>query len=116
EAQTKRLSETQAANIAKIESEQQGLWNALEAEWKKAVQPLCEKLEKANVDANSMFPEWDLSRWKDWTPPEQFQNAAKFGRLEVDVEKLAETGNDIPAGSPKPPTPTKTRRLALPCP
>jgi hypothetical protein len=117
EAQTKRLSETQAANIAKIESEQQGLWNALEAEWKQAVQPLCEKLEKVNTDANRMFPEWDLSRWKNWTPPEQFQNAAKFGRLEVDIEKLAETGNaDNPAGSPKPPTPAKTRRLALPCP
>jgi S-DNA-T family DNA segregation ATPase FtsK/SpoIIIE len=111
EAQTKRLSETQAANIAKIESEQQGLWNALEAEWKGAIEPLCESLQKANEGAAKMFPEWDLSQWKDWAPPEQFQNAAKFGRLEVDVEKLAET-----ADSPKPATPAKTRRLALPCP
>jgi DNA segregation ATPase FtsK/SpoIIIE, S-DNA-T family len=103
EAQTRQLSETQAANITKIESEQQALWNALEREWKQAVQPLCEKLEKANADATRMFPEWDGSQSKDWIPPEQFQNAAKFGRLEVEVEKLADT-------------PAKTRRLALPCP
>ena len=103
EAQTSRLSETQAANIAKIESEQEKLWNALESEWKKAVQPLCETLEKANAEATKMFPEWDLSRWKEWTPPEQFQNAAKFGRLEVDVDKLADG-------------PAKTHRLTLPCP
>ena len=103
EGQTKQLSESQAANIAKIESEQGALWNALETEWKRAVQPLCESLEKANAAAASMFPEWDGSRWKDWTPPAEFQNAAKFGRLEVDVEKLADS-------------PAKTRRLALPCP
>jgi S-DNA-T family DNA segregation ATPase FtsK/SpoIIIE len=117
EAQTKRFSETQAANIAKIESEQQVLWNALEAEWKQAVQPLCETLEKVNAQATGIFSQWDLSRWKGWTPPEQFQNAAKFGRLEVDVEKFAETSNaDIPVGSPNPRAPAKARRLALPCP
>jgi hypothetical protein len=116
EAQTKQLSETQAANIAKIESQQQELWNPLEAEWKKAVQPLCEALEKTNAETAQMFPEWDLSRWKDWTPPDQFQNAAKFGRLEVDVEKLADTGNaDIPVGSPNLRTSAKSRRLTLPC-
>jgi S-DNA-T family DNA segregation ATPase FtsK/SpoIIIE len=103
EGQTSRLSETQAANVAKIESEQTALWNALEAEWKRAVQPLRETLEKANADAARMFPDWDTSRWKDWTPPEQFENAAKFGRLEVEVEKLTDT-------------PAKSRRLALPCP
>ena len=103
EAQSKRLSETQGANIAKIESEQQGLWDALEAEWKKAVQPLCESLQTVNAQASQMFPNWDLSQWKNWTPPEQFQNAAKFGRLEVEAEKLADA-------------PAKSRRLALPCP
>jgi hypothetical protein len=103
EAQTSGFSETQAANIAKIESEQEKLWNALESDWKKAVQPLCETLEKANAEATKMFPEWELSRWTDWAPPEQFQNAAKFGHLEVDVDKLADG-------------PPKTRRLTLPCP
>jgi hypothetical protein len=103
EAQTGRLSETQAANVAKIESEQGALWNALETEWKRAVQPLCETLEKAKTEAAKMFPEWDGSHWKDWAPPQQFENAAKFGCLEVEIEKLA----DIPA---------KTRKLALPCP
>jgi DNA segregation ATPase FtsK/SpoIIIE, S-DNA-T family len=102
DAETKGLSETQAANIAKIESQQDALWAALESEWKQAVQPLCETLEKANAEAARKFPEWELSRWQNWTPPDQFQNAAKFGRLEVDVEKLADTA-------------PKTRRLALPC-
>jgi hypothetical protein len=103
EAETRRLSQTQAANIAKIEGEQEALWSALEAEWKQAVQPLCETLQKVNAEAARMFPEWDLSNWKNWTPPEAFENAAKFGRLEVDVEKLAEG-------------PAKSRRLTLPCP
>src|SRR5262249_44721881 len=103
EAQTGRLSETQAANVAKIESEQGAQWNALEAEWKRPAQPLGESLEKANEEAATMFPEWDGSHWKDWTPPQEFENAAKFGRLEVEVEKLADS-------------PAKTRKLALPCP
>src|SRR5262249_33617064 len=55
ESQSGRLSEAQTANIAKIESEQGALWNALESEWKKAVQPLCESLEKANAEAAKMF-------------------------------------------------------------
>jgi hypothetical protein len=102
-AETKQLSESHAANIAKIESQQEGLWKALEAEWTQAVQPLCDALEKVNAEAIQTFPEWDLAHWKNWTPPVQFQNAAKFGRLEVDVEKLADTAS-------------KAHRLALPCP
>jgi S-DNA-T family DNA segregation ATPase FtsK/SpoIIIE len=102
ETEAKQLSDTHAANIAKIESQQEGLWNALEAEWKQAVQPLCETIEKVKAEASQMFPDWDLSHWKNWIPPERFQNAARFGCLEVDVEKLAES-------------PAKSHRLTLPC-
>src|ERR1051326_8957895 len=102
EAETRRLSETQVANIAKIESEQETRWSALEAEWKQAVQPLCETLEKVNAEASAMFPAWEDSNWKNWTPPQEFTNGAKFGRLEVEVEKLADSA-------------AKARRLALPC-
>ncbi len=103
EAETRRLSETQGANIAKIEAEQQARLSALEAEWKQAVQPLCETLEKAQAEAARMFPEWGQSNWKDWIPPQEFTNAAKFGSLQLEVEKLADSTS-------------KNGRLTLPCP
>jgi hypothetical protein len=102
-AEAKRFSEMLAAKMAKLESDFQSGWQALEREWKSIVQPLYEKIHAANAGAENLFPEWDPAKWKDWTPPREFKNAAKFARLEVDLAALAGT---MP----------QDRRLALPGP
>ena len=89
--------------MAKLNADNQARWQALETEWKDCLQPIYESIRAANAAAEELFPEWQSPAWKKWTPPQDFKNAAKFGRLEVDVAKFAEV---MP----------KDRRLALPGP
>jgi hypothetical protein len=101
EIEAKNFSETLATRMAKLEADFQAQWLALEGESKNSVQPLYEKIRAANAEVEKLFPEWDAAKWKNWTPPREFKNAAKFARLEVDLTALAGT---IP----------KDQRLALP--
>ena len=103
EAEAKNSPKCSPPNMAKREADFQAQWLALESEWKKTVQPLCDQIRAANAGAEKLFPEWEPARWKDWTPPQEFKNAAKFARLEVDLAALAGT---MP----------KDKRLALPGP
>jgi hypothetical protein len=103
EAAARKFSETLAAKMAKFEADLKTQWQALESEWKNSIQPLYDRIRAANDNAEKLFPAWDAAKWKDWTPPREFKNAAKFARLEVNVAALAGT---MP----------KDQRLALPGP
>ena len=88
-AQVRQISEAHKAKMAQIEGEHQRGWQELETDWKTSVTPLCEQLRAANEAAEKAFPAWEDPSWKNWTPPLDFQNAAKFARLESSVEKFA---------------------------
>jgi hypothetical protein len=88
-AQIRQISEAHQTKMAQIESGHARLWQELEADWQKTITPLCEQLRAANEAAEKVFPAWNDPVWKDWKPPTEFQNAAKFGRLESAVEKFA---------------------------
>ncbi len=103
ETQTRRLADEHNEKMAKLAAEQQTRWETLATEWKSCVQPFLGAVQAANAAAEQLFPEWRVEKWENWAPPEAFQNTAKFARLEVDVQKLAEP-------APKDP------RLALPSP
>ena len=45
---------------------------------------------KPNTAAEQLFPGWEAPFWKQWTPPDEFKNAARFGRLEVALATFAE--------------------------
>ena len=117
EAETGQLAGVHEAKVAKVNEEQQTRWQALAGEWKNCIQPIHETIRAANAAAEKDFPEWEGARasgpseshgqdarattWKNWTLPEEFKNAAKFGRMDVDTGKLA--GATL-----------KDKRLALP--
>jgi DNA segregation ATPase FtsK/SpoIIIE, S-DNA-T family len=103
EIQTRQLGETHKANVARLQSDHEAQWDALESEWKSAIQPLYEKIRAANDFAEKLFPEWNHSHLENWNPPKEFTNAAKFGRIEIELDKFAEA---MP----------KDKRLALPGP
>ncbi len=103
DAQAAQLSNAHAAKMAKLDLDNLVRWRALETEWNDCLQPIYESIRAANAAAEELFPDWQSPAWKKWTPPQDFKNAAKFGRLEVDVAKFAEV---MP----------KDRRLALPGP
>jgi DNA segregation ATPase FtsK/SpoIIIE, S-DNA-T family len=101
EAEAKELFDTHQSKIARLETEFQALWSAQQAEWKAIVEPIYQSIRAANEFAAKLFPPWEIPLWKDWEPPLEFKNAARFGTLEVDMAKAA-------AAIPKDP------RLALP--
>ena len=119
DAQTAQLAGVHEAKTAKLNADIESRWQALAGEWKHCIQPMHETIQAANAAAERDFPEWGVARasgpsephgqdarattWKRWTLPEEFKNAAKFGRMDVDVEKLTESA-------------PKDKRLALPFP
>jgi S-DNA-T family DNA segregation ATPase FtsK/SpoIIIE len=88
-AQIRRLSETHKTGMAHIESDHQVRWQELVTDWKSRSHELVASIQAANAAAEKLFPAWDAALWQSWTPVKEFQNAAKFGRLEVDLEKFA---------------------------
>ena len=88
--QVRKISEAHQTKAAQVEAVHQHRWQELAADWKKQITPLCQQLHAANAAAEKVFPAWNDASWKNWTPPAEFQNAAKFARLEAGVEKLFE--------------------------
>ncbi len=119
DAQAGKLTEVHETKVAKLNADIASRWRALEAEWKNCIQPIHETIRAANAAAENDFPEWEVARasgpsephgqdarattWKGWTLPDEFKNAAKFGRMDVDTGKMAEAV-------------LKDKRLALPFP
>jgi hypothetical protein len=87
---------------SQMDKEYETGWTTLEADWKKTIEPLWSELQAGSSAAEKMFPEWGAANWQNWAPPQDFQNAAKFARLELNLPKFAEA---LP----------KDKRLALPC-
>jgi DNA segregation ATPase FtsK/SpoIIIE-like protein len=103
EAQSRQLAEVHEEKVTKVNADIQARWQALAGEWKNCIQPIHETIHAANAGAEELFPGWQNPVWKQWTLPEEFKNAAKFGRMEVDTGKLAGAA-------------LKDKRLALPFP
>jgi DNA segregation ATPase FtsK/SpoIIIE-like protein len=90
EIRKKKLAEIHEAKMAKLAAEYQTRWLELEAEWKNRIQPLNDAIAAAGSAAAKLFPDWESEAWQQWTPPREFVNAARFGRLEVDLKRFAE--------------------------
>ncbi len=89
-AQVRQTAAAHQAQMALLEANHQRRWQELEADWKNQIPPLAGRLRAANESADKTFPAWSDAAWKNWTPPAEFQNAAKFARLEAGVDKLFE--------------------------
>ena len=103
DAQTAQRAGVHETKMAKLNADIQGRWQILAEEWNNEIRPIHETIRAAETAATELFPDWQSPVWKQWTLPPEFKNAAKFGRLSVDIGKLAET---MP----------KDQRLALPFP
>ena len=101
--QLKLVTDTCEEKVRKLNADSEAQWRPLETEWNARMRPIYDAVTAANDGADKLFPAWQPSLWNEWNPPSHFAHAAKFARLEVDVEKLSE-------GAPEDP------RLALPGP
>jgi len=103
EARVKSEVEASEQREAKFNADYQTEWQKLETEWKTTIGPIYQGLQSANALAEKLFPPWQPPLLAAWRSPADFAAAAKFGRLDVELEKLAQTS-------------LKERRLALPGP
>ena len=103
DTQAGQLAEVHARKMSELRCQHQTRWQALELEWRNTIEPIYATIQAAHSAAEQLFPGWDTPFWKQWTPPEEFKNAARFGRMEVALETLA---HRMP----------KDRRLSLPGP
>lgn len=92
--QRRALTEAHQARIDRFNAEYEAQWQKLEADWKAQTQPILSAIHDANAEAAREFPEWRPENWRDWRPPLQFKNIAKFAALEVDVRRFAEASPD----------------------
>jgi hypothetical protein len=76
--------------MARLKGDHQSQWQALEADWKKTIEPLWSKISEANAAAGQLFPAWSESFVEQWTPPAHFQNAAPLARLQVSLSGFAD--------------------------
>ncbi len=92
-AETRTRAEVEASEQreAGFSADYQAAWQKLEAEWKRATGQIYESIQSANAAADTLFPPWQAPVLEAWTPPAQFAAAAKFARMDVEVEKLAQT-------------------------
>src|SRR6185369_8390497 len=111
ETETRQFNGEHKERMTKFEADYRMDWETLETEWKTAMLPLCERIETIRKDAAEVFPEWDLSKWKNWEPPREFRNAAKFADLEIDLEQFT----DVRAGGRKLPIPCAAKLLVPLC-
>ena len=91
-AATERSQELDAAFAVKetqLNTLRDAQWQALVAEWNASTQSIHQSLTAAIAAAAETFPDWQSPAWKNWAPPQAFAHAAPFGRLTVDIAKLA---------------------------
>jgi len=109
ETRQKAEAEASGKREEKLNTDYQAQWRALETEWNSQVQPIYAAISSASAFAAKLFPPWQPQFLETWTPPPQFAAAAKFARLEVEVEHLSEvTARDQRLALPGP------SRFALP--
>jgi DNA segregation ATPase FtsK/SpoIIIE, S-DNA-T family len=87
-ARRKALEAVHQENLAKLNAGHDTTRQAIDSEWRTVVVPLFERLQAARVAAEEQFPPWHTELWTSFTPPDEFLQAARFGELQVDFEKL----------------------------
>ncbi len=103
------------ARLAALQRQYQLRLDQAVADWKREVPALCDRLVAASRAAEKQFPPWTPAAWADWSPPAEFQNAVKFGSLEVSVKKFLEV-LPVNAGFAWPGPDLFTLPLSLVCP
>jgi DNA segregation ATPase FtsK/SpoIIIE, S-DNA-T family len=90
ETRRQQLTTSRQEKMTRLDNESSTQWQDLEANWKQQTQPIYQAIEEANRAADKEFLPWNSPKWRDWQPPAAFINAAKFGRLQVDLKRFCE--------------------------
>lgn len=74
------------ADLAKLNAENDGKWNALASEWRATLEPLYQSIAEMNRSAVANPPPWSMDMASAWTAPDHFEPATRFARLELKLD------------------------------
>jgi DNA segregation ATPase FtsK/SpoIIIE, S-DNA-T family len=90
EAKIQAAKDTCASHEAKVTADYEAQWQPMLTEWQEKMQPLYQAVQENNAASDQAFPPWNAEIWKSWKAPQHFHHAARLGKLNVDIPKLAE--------------------------
>ena len=89
-AQQAQLIAQHRERMGRFETDHVARWQAIESEWKQRLAPLFQAVAAHQAASEARFPAWSTTYCESWKPLDQFEHAARFARMEVDVARLAE--------------------------
>jgi len=95
-AQKQKLDAGQNDNLTKLDATRSATRQAIESDWQNGVRPIWAQLQAAVTAAGRRFAPWQREDWRDFDLPEAFDQSARFGELQVDLEKLSGVKLDHP--------------------
>ncbi len=84
---TDRYQQQESKHNAAFENEMR----AITAEWNNRLEPIYRELKESAALSQKMFPPWSRDLVEGWTAPAKFEHVARFGSMDVDVDKLVAT-------------------------
>ncbi len=87
-AHNERRSAAQKSELDALATEERERWDALIAEWTRALTPLYESIRQKDTALAATSPALSIELADNWTPPTQFTPATRFSSLELDLAPL----------------------------
>ena len=87
EAAKRQSGDSQKAGIDHLTADSQEQLRQLVTTWQEKVHKAYQALAAANATAEEDFAPWERGLWSNWKPPEAYNTAARFARLDLDLKK-----------------------------
>ncbi|HEY2344239.1 MAG TPA: hypothetical protein VGH90_14440, partial [Chthoniobacteraceae bacterium] len=84
----KQITEVYEKESAEVAAAEKTGWESLEGDWKRTIFPLYRQIEEMNEALAADFPDWSAQYVQNWTVPTHFAPGVRFGRLDLDLQKL----------------------------
>lgn len=87
------LQEEHDKTVAALEEEFATKRQDLEREWRDRIEPIYGEAEGMREALSPLSPPWERSYLERWQPPRELHDVARFGKIEVEGDTLAEEKN-----------------------
>jgi S-DNA-T family DNA segregation ATPase FtsK/SpoIIIE len=89
ENEARQLTESHELRMKRFHEDRDTRTKAFQERWTQAAVPVLKSIEELNAVSGKLFPDWQGTDWNRWTPPGEFENAAKFGQLDINLQEFA---------------------------
>jgi S-DNA-T family DNA segregation ATPase FtsK/SpoIIIE len=81
-----QLDQRQQLELIDLTMHETESWQALQQQWQQAVTPAYDHLNAINATPAAQIPDWRADIADTWSPPTDFVDAVKFGRLQLELK------------------------------